>query len=55
MAVDDIVFSEGDSQNFIVEVPEGTLNAPVDIVFDDSEIVEIPISPPTHPEVYYVS
>jgi len=32
MALEDINFQEGDIQNFIVEVPEGALNAPVDIL-----------------------
>lgn len=30
--VDDIVFYDGDVQNFLVEVANGTLNSPVDIV-----------------------
>lgn len=33
MALEDIVFQEGDNQNFIVELPAGTLYAPVDIIF----------------------
>lgn len=31
MALDDVNFQEGEGQDFIVEVPEGTLNAPLDI------------------------
>ena len=34
MALDDVLFSEGDKQNFIEEVPLGTLFAPLDILAD---------------------
>lgn len=36
MALTDIHFQEGDNQNFIAEIPVGTLNAPVDILFEPS-------------------
>jgi hypothetical protein len=32
MAITDIDFSEGDIQDFLVEIPLGSLNAPVDIM-----------------------
>lgn len=32
----DINFQQGERQDFIVEVPTGTLNAPVDILFEES-------------------
>lgn len=32
MALDNIVFSAGDEQNIIVQIPTGTLYAPKDIV-----------------------
>lgn len=32
MALLDIVFSEGDKQNIILEIPQGTLNDPLDIL-----------------------
>lgn len=33
MAVDDIVFPDGDNQNFLVEVAIDTLHAPLDVLF----------------------
>lgn len=36
MALEDINFQEGDIQDFIVEVPTGTLNAPQDILVEPS-------------------
>jgi hypothetical protein len=38
MALDDIVFSEGDRQNFIEELPAGTLNIPADIVTEHNSV-----------------
>ncbi len=32
MALDDINFQEGEGQDFIVEIPLGLLNAPLDIL-----------------------
>ena len=32
MAITDIDFSEGDNQNFLVELPLGALNAPADVL-----------------------
>ena len=34
MAIDDIVFNEGEPRDFIVEIPLGSLNAPVDILVE---------------------
>jgi hypothetical protein len=34
MSLTDINFSEGDGQDFLIEVPSGTLNAPVDILVE---------------------
>lgn len=34
MALLDILFAEGDKQNFISEIPAGTLNSPIDILYD---------------------
>jgi len=34
--LDDIVFGEGEIQNFIVELDAGTLNSPSDIIFDNA-------------------
>lgn len=34
MALTDIDFQEGEGQDFIVELPVGTLNAPVDILIE---------------------
>ncbi len=36
MAVTDIDFSEGEAQDFLVEVVPGTLNAPTDILIETS-------------------
>ena len=41
----DILFPDGDHQDFIVEIPNGTLNAPLDILVDSNTrdfITEIP-------------
>jgi hypothetical protein len=41
----DILFPDGDHQDFIVEIPNGTLNAPIDILSKSNTrdfIVEIP-------------
>ena len=41
----DILFPDGDKQNFITEIPNGTLNAPLDILSGASAldfITEIP-------------
>jgi len=38
MALTDIDFSEGEGQDFIVEMPVGTLNAPVDILIETDSI-----------------
>lgn len=35
MAIKDIVFSEGDIQNFLVELPEGLLNQPKDFLLEN--------------------
>lgn len=42
--LDDILFMSGDNQNFINEVPTGTLNSPLDISSDRHLISEIPAS-----------
>ena len=45
MALDDIVFADGDIQTFLLEITDGImadLNAPLDIVFDDAAILTIP-------------
>jgi hypothetical protein len=61
MALNDVVFIEGDKQNFIVEVPAASYSGSVvDIVSEASTnsgrmIENIPISPPTRAEVIYVS
>lgn len=34
MAFTDINFQEGDGQDFIVEIPQGTLNSPLDILVE---------------------
>jgi hypothetical protein len=36
MALHDIVFTDGDKQNFIVEVPVGLCNAPLDMLTEPS-------------------
>jgi len=36
MALDNIVFSAGDDQNIVVQIPTGTLYAPKDIVSEPS-------------------
>jgi len=36
MALDDIGFQEGDIQNFLLELPVGTLNSPDDILMEAS-------------------
>ena len=47
MALTDIDFAVGDNQNFLVELPVGTLNAPVDIVIEEGSdrypILETPV------------
>ena len=48
MALDDILIPEGDPQNPILEIPEGVLNTPSDIL-TDNEVVEIP-SKNTYPK-----
>lgn len=35
MALDDVVFQEGDVQDFAVEIVAGTLNAPIDILYEN--------------------
>ena len=35
MALDDVVFQEGEIQDFTVEIAAGTLFAPVDILFEN--------------------
>ena len=42
--LDDILFLSGDNQNFINEVPAGTLNSPLDILSDRYMVNEIPSS-----------
>lgn len=46
MAITDIDFCEGDNQNFLVEVPLGTLNAPADVLAEGGGVqcftVEVP-------------
>lgn len=45
MALDDINFQEGEGQDYLVEVPAGTLNAPLDaLVGQDGQalLAEIP-------------
>lgn len=42
--LDDILFISGDNQNFINEVPSGTLNSPLDILSDRYMVNEIPSS-----------
>lgn len=34
MALTDINFQEAEHQNFIVEIPTGVLNSPIDIIFE---------------------
>ncbi len=36
MALTDINFQPAEQQNFIIEIPTGILNAPVDIMFEPS-------------------
>lgn len=54
MALDDIVFSEGERQNFVLEIDLGTLNEPDDILSENPLVNEVVPSPPTRPEVFYV-
>jgi len=42
MAYSDIVFTPGEKQNFIVEVPVGVLHAPVDILTEGKNSKGIP-------------
>jgi hypothetical protein len=46
MALTDIHFQEGDRMTYVVEVPVGTLNAPVDILIENNStrylLLEIP-------------
>ena len=48
MALDDILLGENDNEEYILEIPTGILNAPIDILFGASEasmfILEIPTS-----------
>ena len=50
MAATDILFQVGESQEFIMEIPAGTLNAPTDVVFDASGegMLEMDIPPQTN-------
>lgn len=46
MALNDVNFNNGDGQNFIVEVPLGTLNNPLDILIETNGnllLYEIPL------------
>ncbi len=36
MALSDICFQEQEGQAFLLEIPEGTLNAPADILVEES-------------------
>jgi len=46
MALDDILLGENDNEEYILEIPAGILNAPIDILFEASAsadlILEIP-------------
>lgn len=52
MGLYDILFSNEDEQNFVMEIPQGALNAPVDILFEagtnpgipclEAPLIEIP-------------
>jgi hypothetical protein len=42
MGLDDILFSYDDQQNFVMELPVGILNAPVDILFETGTNPGIP-------------
>jgi hypothetical protein len=42
MVLDDIVFTDGDIQNFILERDSGTLNSPIDILYDEEMCMELP-------------
>ncbi len=50
MALTDINFQEGESQDFILERPVGTLFAPIDILIEDSGsqylVLETPLITP---------
>ena len=39
MALDDIVFADGDYQNFILEIPQDSLHAPLDIVYENNVLL----------------
>lgn len=41
MALTDILFDYGDTQDFILEAGDGTLNSPQDILFETEHILEI--------------
>jgi hypothetical protein len=41
MGLDAILFSYEDQQNFVMELPVGTLNAPVDILFETDLVATI--------------
>ena len=41
MALTDILFNEAETEEFILEIPLGTLNSPDDILFDAQLIFEI--------------
>ena len=47
MALDDIVFSDGDKQNFVGELPVGTLFAPLDMLSNPPtmQVAELPVGP----------
>jgi hypothetical protein len=45
MALKDIVFNNGESQKFLLEIPIGTLNEPQDIVFNISVSAIMEIGP----------
>ena len=48
MALTDIVFQEGEKQDFIVEVPTGTLSSPVDILMESGS-TQYPVVETTQP------
>lgn len=43
MAFGDIVFNEGEGQNFILEMTRGSIGVLQDILFDDSTNAELPL------------
>ncbi len=44
MALDDILFSEGETMGAVLNIPSESLNEPDDILFDDIATSSIPIT-----------